>query len=163
MLQNNFKPLLKLKVFHSLVVPQLQCRADHLYVCVVMEMSLSFTQTVTHTASPFLTDPCLSQETAWHNRPGLNRDTIAFWGCDRAQCKVWAKHTWTAQPSMICCLLFLSSVSALHSSLAGAARLTQHTDTVRKANPRCSRELRETVSAFHSAVMLLKEGDRQYT
>lgn len=49
MLQNNFKLFIQLKVLHFLVVPQLQCREVleyHRYLCVVREMSLSFTQTV---------------------------------------------------------------------------------------------------------------------
>lgn len=81
----------------------------------------------------------------WQNGPELCRDTTAFWGYDRAQCKMKAKHTWTKLPSMICCQLFLSSVSAaLHFSLALAARVTRYTDTVRKSNPRFWRELWET-------------------
>lgn len=149
MLQNNFKLFLQLKVLHCLVVPLLQCREVleyNLYLCVLME---HFTQIFrscyglhTYSISPPHWSPSIPRES---NRPELCRDTTAFWGCGRAQCKTEAKHTWTAQPRMICCLLFLSSGSAaLHFSLAVAARATQHTDTVSKTNPRCWRELWET-------------------
>lgn len=156
------KLYLKLKVLHSPVVPQLQCREVleyHLYLWVVMEISLSFTQTVRachqpHTDSISPPHWALSQESLTQPRVILSRDTFAFWGCGgQAHMDCIAKHD--------VLLLFLSTV-ALPSSLAVAARVTQHTATVRKSIPgvrgRCGRH----GECLSQCLSLLKEADRQY-
>lgn len=139
------KLFLKLKVLHSPVVPQLQCREVleyHLYLWVVMEISLSFTQTVR----------------AWH-QPHTDSISPPHWPLSVP------RESDTAQSYFIWghpCLLGLwwSSTHGLHSQAWFAAAVSLHCSFAflsccssksnpayrhsQEVNPRCSRVVWET-------------------